>query len=239
MIDFYELLDEYVEGKLDPTVRRQFEIELNKSQDLQIALENYILAKEISQSMIELSVREQISNLKNKKNNLSIFARIAAGLLVLFSVGILYKLNQDFKSKKSEQIFVSLYSPPMKSASRSGLTSFATLDSAIYYFDRGEFQMSKDLFSVYLKQDPKSAIALKYMAHLGIQEGNYIAADKYFQELIESDDSSYHTEAYYHMMILAILKNDKDLARKIYKQHIKGQLPLEERKLLILEEWLK
>ncbi len=239
MIDYYELLDEYVEGKLDPTVRRQFEIELNKSQDLQIALENYILAKEISQSMIELSVREQISNLKNKKNNLLIFVRIAAGLLVLFSVGLLFKLYHDSINKKSEQIFASLYNPPVLSASRSGTIALTTLDSAIFLFDHRDYESSKKLFQEIIKIDKESAISIKYLAHIAINEKDYYTAEKYFTELSKSPDTKYHLEAQYNLMTLSIRKNDKASAKQFYQNHFKDKGIIGEKEAEILKDWLE
>ena len=48
MMDYYEYLDDYMDGTLDPNLHAQFEKELAVNSDLQQAVENYPLAKKIA-----------------------------------------------------------------------------------------------------------------------------------------------------------------------------------------------
>ena len=59
MIDFYELLEDYKEGKLSKEDTFKFEEELARNEKLQIDLNNYSLAKKLSSSLIELVTRDE------------------------------------------------------------------------------------------------------------------------------------------------------------------------------------
>ncbi len=239
MIDFFELLDDYVEGRLDLELKDQFDNELKKNLSLQKAVENYPLAKKISKSMIELETREQILELKSKKNYFFLYLKVAAFIVLLVCIGLLHKLNIDSERVESEQIFASLYSEPQSSSSRSGSYLASKLDSAILLFDKHEFGASKNLFSSIIKEDSSSALSLRYLAHIAIQEKNYTSADSIFNSLSKCADSNLQIEAQFNLMILAIRRNDKSAAKRIYQTFFKEKKWIENDQEILLNEWMK
>ncbi len=239
MIDYYELLDDYMEDKLSPELYQQFREELSINLSLQKAVDHYQLAKKISQSLIELETRKHIQQLKTHNITRTRFLRIAASIILLIGLGLIYKISIKNSSIDSEQIFASLYEKPISSTSRSGIRLMTSMDSAISLFDNRLYKSSKNLFAKILSEDSSSTISLRYLAHLAILEKEYTLAENYFKQITRNNDSNLQLEAQYNLMILVIRKDDRATAIKIYQTYFEGKDLIEKEKSKILSKWIE
>lgn len=69
MEDFYEHIDDYMNGLLSSEALAQFEVELGRNDSLRIAVDNYDAAKAISEGLLEVDVLSVISELDREHPN--------------------------------------------------------------------------------------------------------------------------------------------------------------------------
>ncbi|MBK9687552.1 MAG: hypothetical protein IPO65_07200 [Saprospiraceae bacterium] len=67
MISYFDWLDDYMEGKLSPQQRLDFEQATEQDEKLRHAVENYPLLKQLSASLIEDETRQMLKDLENKR----------------------------------------------------------------------------------------------------------------------------------------------------------------------------
>ena len=63
MEDFYEHIDDYMNGLLSSEALAQFKVELGRNESLRIAVENYDAAKAISEGLLEVDMMETLQGL--------------------------------------------------------------------------------------------------------------------------------------------------------------------------------
>jgi hypothetical protein len=120
MLDFFEHIDDYVQGKLNAKDKLTFENELKENELLKAAVENYDLAKEISLGFLEAYIRGVLSDTKpiakspKKPNYKWIWVVIAALLLTI--VGY-FVLDSNIKPQKIN--YADIYKAPTWPMDRS------------------------------------------------------------------------------------------------------------------------
>ena len=66
MIEYYEHIDDYIDGRLSSEARQAFEDAMKTDASLKLAVENYMDAAKLSEGLLEMDIMETINNFKNK-----------------------------------------------------------------------------------------------------------------------------------------------------------------------------
>ncbi|NOT37545.1 MAG: tetratricopeptide repeat protein [Saprospiraceae bacterium] len=222
MIDFYELIEDYIENKLTSGDKERFENELRSNPKLREAVENYPLAKKISASLIEFETRNQLKELQSKKSLGFRIMRIAAILIPIIVASYWIYLENKKQSYDSELIFADLYHKPIAVSSRSEEVSLSTLDTAILLFDNKKYNDAKIYFEKIDSSHEKFARALYYLAHIEIESKNFEKAKKIFLEISKNSNNELDKkEAIYNLMILSLKNSNINEARNYYNDNFK------------------
>lgn len=71
MEDFYEHIDDYINGLLSSEALALFEAELGQNESLRIAVDNYDAAKSISEGLLEVDMMKTLQGISNEESQIS------------------------------------------------------------------------------------------------------------------------------------------------------------------------
>lgn len=218
----FEWLDDYMEGKLSPQQRLDFEQALKGDEKLRHAVENYPLMKQLSASLIEDETRQMLKELENVKavpdNTRRLWWWLAAavfvGLMAYISKSVLF-------SSHDEQVLADLYQKPLPDAQRGGVIDTLTLTKAIDLFDRNHLAEALPFFQAPATNDSLQTLSNRYLAHIYLRTEKLTLADSLFRSL--ENASNYRNEALYNRMLIALLFHKKEEARRLFNLLDKSQ----------------
>lgn len=201
MKDFYEHIDDYIKGRLGELDRQAMEDAMEQDPDLKLAIENHDALEIILDANIEDTLRTQLEKAQKNLDDEKPVAKetghnginkwwIVIGILLMAS--IVYILFQQSKVNNSELKYAALYELyefPENRGTRSGELVSTKLDSAIYYFDLRNFELSEDLIDQVLNESPNNDDAVFYKAHLLFHSRDLDAAEEWTEKynLLETE----------------------------------------------------
>jgi len=166
MKDFYEHIDEYMEGSLSPIQVAEFEAEIKRDSSLELAVNNYHDAKKLSEGLLELDMMESLGKLeeedsvaREKISEDNSETKKSAGrkwFLLLGLVGILLLgalwLSKDGNSGLDKEMILASYERPVNAdATRSidtvGMNSF---EKGKFFFALNRFEDSEQWLKEYV-----------------------------------------------------------------------------------------
>lgn len=130
MTDFFEKIDDYIQGKLTDSEKQIFEAEMEKDPLLKYAVENHNLTKDVALGFLEAEVRnilEYTENKPAKRKSTSLWKWWwIAAVFVLGLIAVVFYLG---KAKKTTLQYADLYIEPAWPIQRS--ESSDTLSDAV------------------------------------------------------------------------------------------------------------
>jgi len=162
MEDYFEHIDDYMEGKLSSDQHALFKKEIVKNSSLKEAVSNYHDAKKLSEGFLEADIMETLSSIefqekepsaKTKTPSQFKWLKILGMLLVLFLIGL--KIGKNIKSKTNKEEILASYIKPIdmdatKSIDTVGMNSF---EKGKYFFALNKFQESEEWLTLYLSNE--------------------------------------------------------------------------------------
>ncbi|MBP9196076.1 MAG: hypothetical protein KBF35_00320 [Saprospiraceae bacterium] len=223
MNTYFDWLDDYMEGKLSPQQRLDFEQATEQDEKLRHAVENYPLLKQLSASLIEDETRQMLKDLENKKAVPNNTRRLSWWLAAAVFVGLLAYMGKSvlFTTPNNEKLRADLYIKPQAEATRGAISDTLTLTKAIDLFDRNHLTEALPFFQAPAFNDSLQTLSNRYLAHIYLRTEKLTLADSLFTSL--ENASNYHTEALYNRMLIALLLHKKEEARRIFKLLDKSQ----------------
>lgn len=223
MNTYFDWLDDYMEGKLTPQQRLDFEQALKDDEKLRHAVENYTLLKQLSGSLIEDETRQMLKDLENKKAVPNNTRRLWWWLAAAVFVGLVAYIGRSvlFTTPNNEQLRADLYIKPQAEATRGAISDTLNLTRAIDLFDRNHLTEALPLLQVPATNDSLQTLSNRYLAHIYLRTEKLALADSLFSTL--ENTPRYHTEALYNRMLIALLLYKKEEARRIFKLLDKSQ----------------
>ncbi len=186
MIDYYEHIESYLEGTLDPTLKAQMDIAISQNSELKQAVADYPIAKMITESLIENEVRSVLAqeNLKppvrrGKYGPWIITITLISALAVSY-----YQWNRHTRQTKLYATVMENYSPPINKGSRGDNSTGLKLDEAIKAFDIRDFQTSKELFK---SIKPKTDSIYWYLGHIALINGDIYEAKHHSKKISDAN----------------------------------------------------
>jgi len=224
MNSYFEWLDDYMEDKLSPQQQLDFEAAMERDEKLKHAVENYPLLKKLSASLIEDETRQMLKDLDNKQAMPDNSRRLWWWLAAAVFVGLMAYIGNILLSASpdNKQLFADLYLKPQPKAERGGVSDTLTLTRAIDLFDRNHLDEAKPIFQSLAATDSLQLMANYYLAHIELRTHKLLQADSLFTGL--QNDATYKNDALYHRMIIALLLDKKEEARRLFNLLDKSQL---------------
>jgi len=179
MKDFFEHIDDYMEGKLSSSDKIEFEKAIKQDSSLKAAVENYHDAKKISEGFLEADMLNTLTGLKkeiavdlasNKKTkpntNRRWFLILALiGSLILLGTWLYQKNNSD---SKKEQLLASYIKPVDASATRTiDTTGMNAFEKGKHYFALNKFSDSEKWLEEYVAKEESKALQSRAYFWLG------------------------------------------------------------------------
>lgn len=202
MIDFYEHIDDYVEGKLDQSTLDLMNHAIAKDHNLKEAITNYPTAKKISEALLEIDILEKIKSLEDTNLNetgtrsAQINYKKGIAFLIVFiailSLLLGYNYLSNQKTANQNELFASLYTPPIdrqavrsimiedKDAFSKGKHYFSLNDysKALVHFNEAEKELSNANTTV----DYTKSELFYWIGHVYINNKEWALAKKYFEK---------------------------------------------------------
>lgn len=237
MNSYFDWLDDYMEDRLSPQQRLDFEAAMQGDEKLKHAVENYPLLKKLSASLIEDETRQMLKDLDNKQVMPDNSRRLWWWLAAAVFVGLMAYIGKAVLSPSpdNKKLFADLYLKPQPKAERGGVSDTLTLTMAIDLFDRNHLDEAKPLFLSLTATDSLQLMASYYLAHIELRTQKLQLADSLFLGL--QNDATYKNDALYHRMFIALLLHKKEEARRLFMQLDKSQFS--ETQLKKVEEYLR
>lgn len=161
MEDYFDYIDDYMDGSLSSDNRIRFEKELEANPSLRLAINNYHDAKKLSEGLLELDMMGTLSRHKELSNQSSIQLghskkrRLLLGIILLISIGLAsWWFRKQTLEKNKKQILATYIRPIDNNATKSldtiGMDAFR---KGKYYFSLNRFEESEVWLLLYLSEE--------------------------------------------------------------------------------------
>jgi hypothetical protein len=145
-MDFFEHIDDYINGRLDAEQMEQFSQELRTNLDLAKAVENHDIVESTLDLLLEKDIRSQIDSLKSPQGNNHNTIRTIVILALISIVGLIYYLSSSDEEPLPEQLYAIYFKPYMSSGERGtseDINQLNNCDQAHYYMTKEDFDLAK------------------------------------------------------------------------------------------------
>ncbi len=214
MIDFYEHIGAYKNGKLEGDMLKLFETELSKNPELRAAVDNHDVVEELMDLMYEDELRsvlneeskdaiptQTIDATENvKKLPYLRWMTIAASLAAVIAIGFLFK--DQFSTPSNEDLFAKHMSAYMGNVVRGDALeddSISACDKGHYFLDKGNVEKAKELFIADLRNQPNECTDKTewYLCLIYLKTGDVIQRDDFLNSIISlgPTQSKYYNKA--------------------------------------------
>ncbi len=202
MNDYYDHIDDYINGSLTEAERTEFERALSTDPSLQAAVDNYDDATLLSEGLLELDVLETIGKLEGEGGHREGSAEVKQvqratktftlrrWLMVASMVGVVclsgwWIVNQNEQSRR-DKLWASYERPIDPDATKSIDTSrMDRFQLAKYYFALNEFEKSRNVLNTLLENtNNRDTIGQSHfwLAHVYINLGKWKKAKKKWEK---------------------------------------------------------
>lgn len=219
-MNFYEHIEEYLEGQLSGKALEAFESAIAEDEGLRHAVDNYPEAKSLAKGLLEIDVMESIKGLnidtgsstsEESKKDIG-WPMWVLGALVLIGLGMslwrFMKETPTIVETDTEILYAQLYEEPMWPIERSGNTSFESKGAEAYL--NGDIESAE----VYLIDSIENKELGKYwLVEMYLKEGQLEKASKALASIKGNSNISENRLVYLKIM-LELKKGDLEEARK-------------------------
>ena len=185
-MDFFDDIEDYKQGTLEPDKKLAFEKEMAANKSLRMAVENHDLAKEIASGFTEIEAAEIIEKLykerssKTKQLVMLRWASIAA--VVLLVISSIFVLDLFRSGVNYEQLAHEFFESPKYGSTRSGEPAADLISYGRTAFAKNDFAKSDSIFSLLLDGSDSNEAKL-YLAYSRFQNNDYTQAQDYLSQI--------------------------------------------------------
>ncbi len=211
-MDFYEYIDDFLNGALKGEELKLFQSEMDKDPALKKAVENHPIAKRIAGSFAEIEAEEILSQLSDSsgkeygRRKFLNWALIAAAVLLLICTPIVLNL---FNKGNNTNLALSYYNAPIVNSTRSVEQPTELLERGKYYFELRQFRRSDSIFTSLL-DGIQGDDAQYFLGHSAFMRENYDMAKKSWSSIKEAP---LLFDASYNLALIDIINKDFESAR--------------------------
>jgi hypothetical protein len=238
MTDYFDYIDDYMDNKLSPEDKSSFEAAMVVDKKLAHAVENYPLIKNLSASLIEDEVRQQIEKIEGSKRPekdirkiMPMWKYVSAAASIAVVVVATYFLNKEFGNISNQQIIENLYQKPTSQGTRGEEEDMNSIDRAIERFETNHFEEAKALLTPRPANDSLSKVADYYLANIAFKTGDYNTSKTLFASL--TSHQKYGQVAQVNLMSIYFITGQKDKGRATYQGLLKQGILSKSQKALI------
>jgi len=152
VIEYYEHIDDYIDGRLSSEARQAFEDAMKTDASLKLAVENYMDAAKLSEGLLEMDIMETINNFKNKSQEKIDYSTSKSKkwlwfvlLATVLALSIFWYINDKESTLHQNQILATYIRPNDDDATKSmdtiGMTTF---QKGKYFFQLNRFEESEE-----------------------------------------------------------------------------------------------
>jgi hypothetical protein len=208
MKNYFEDIDDYLGNQLSEIDKADFEKAMSQDEKLRHAVDNYPLLHQLSASLIEDEVREELKKLQLKK-----LSKETPKIKIF-----------DFKNLLGVAASLTFI---LVSTTRGEEDASSKLDSAIYLFELNRFDEALLLLEAIPTMDSLAKLNEFYKANVYLNLKKYKAAEPLFITLL--DHPQFGNQASYNLMICYIFTDQKNLAKPIFNRLLQEKLINEDR----------
>ncbi len=229
-MNYFELIDRYLDNSLSPSDKMAFEKELLTNEDLKTDL--HIQKKMRAYQQIESNVKNQVQQLKKPSKHIKYRWLWAAAASVLLLMGVF--ILQENNNQKNKQALASLTTPPRYSLDK-GKPSDNQMDESIsVLFNNRHFAAVIPILEQKVQNNSKDYQALLYLG-ISYCHNNQIDKGQTSFDRIINGDAINKDEAQYWKAICLLNHGNIPAAKQILsdlKQNAKGHISEMSKKLL-------
>ncbi len=217
MNNYFDLVNQYIDGTLSDSVKHKFEAEMETNESLQFAVQEHQLVSSMQEQLIEkdiqasidqvkeATVTTQTANVKDLPNpRSSIFSlrriAVAASAIGLIALAFLLTQQSDRTAMNKDALYAEVYRPSVSEVVRgeNEQQSTSNCDMAHIKMDKGQFVEAKNLYQKLLIN--KDAIDCDYKAswHLalvGLMLDDEQLMNQHLDKIIADAKHPYHQKA--------------------------------------------
>lgn len=243
MEDQYELFDQYIAGELDAQASRQFEQTLEQDEQLRKSFDTYRLG--VRYTLWQKSPNNQdnafLSQLNKLRQETPAFSpstgakktenqpskRLRLLLVVLAAlVGLLllvWVLRSVFQTKAAEEVILAEQYNPLPVPATLSPSTQDSMSAAFSAYRRKDFGKAIAIFTNFSKTDERFAEAQLFAAYAYFEQKNYAAALEAYEQVIQSQDPRYKSNAEWNQLLTALVLSSNDEKIEQYFQGILNQ----------------
>jgi tetratricopeptide (TPR) repeat protein len=220
-----ELIEHYLDGKLDSTSRISFEEQLKHDVKLRNLLQFEKDIRNIISDEDALNFRKKLNRIQEERKESTskqskvipfrkLIIRVAATLTILIGLSSVWYLI-DNANLSNNEAFNKYYSAHQSENFRSLESKKPMLASAMNLYQNGEYLSAIESFDYILEAEP-SNIAIQFYKGIALVEtGSIDNAISQFQSIIDASDNLYKEHAHWYLAMAYLKKDDTEAA--IYK----------------------
>ncbi len=211
-MDYFTLIQDYLEGRLSENIKKDFEDELKRNPELKKTVDIHkgtdvvydaLLEDNISAEIHKYNTTDQSNHLPAKHpvstNSHGIFKaiRVAAAVLVLAIASAGLYVSQIY----SDSAFMKRYTDlPNLSGNRSTQENGHWYDLARLQFEEGQFDQCIAILATVSSDDPDYSSSRFLLAYSLFSSGKYSEANKVFEEIIVPKQPGYQRAQFHGIL---------------------------------------
>ena len=220
-MDKFILIEKYFEGTLSESEQKEFDdlltndVEFKKEFDFQQNLQQAIVQESRDTLKRELQALEKNSFQENKVKRLFPFLKVAASVVLIFSIGAYLLLNSN---NSSEELFQEYYSPytnviqPIVRGEASENIEY----QAFLNYESEKYQEALTLFETAYSETKNNHLLL-YKANCLLSLNNPKKAILNLENYLKTS-SAFKDKAYWYLGLSHLKLNDKSAAKEHFKK---------------------
>lgn len=206
--DFFELLEDYLNGKLSKEEKKAFEKRLNADPNLKKELEKHKLLHEVIADFDTIDFRKKIQEIEkdvsfkqNKKRNKWLLP-IAASLVILIGIGMIWTIYEP----SEDNLFDEYYSPYPVEDIRRGSQGQIPHQVLNDYLSKKYDEIISD-FELLVRKYPKNDSIKMYLGTSYLEENRTQEALSVFKTI---DDNAYKEHALWYISLCYLNLEDRE-----------------------------
>lgn len=221
---YIELIENYVEGKMNSVERRDFEAKINKSAELKREVADFRMMRETITRQSRLELKEEFRLLDREQNgekkrpviSWRLFSSIAASLIILITAGSLFFYAQ----RPAEKIFDQFYAtyPNVVSSIQRGDGKSDLRSQAFALYEDKMYKQSLKKFQRLIDQGVQEPEVSLYFGLTLLELDHSKDALRNFDAVISDQPNKYEEQALWYAALASLKLNKIDQSKKYAKQ---------------------
>ncbi len=217
MKDYFNQIEDYLEGNLDKNDRTMFEQQLHINAQLAEAVEEHKIAYEAVDVLSQERLKTQLKNLQKERKQRSKFSikkyliPIAASLLLVSLLGLYLVMGNAYSDKGLAMSNFQTYD----ASGIRGTQENNAFSNGVKAYSTKDYTTALQEFTTLPATHPKITEASLLAGNAAFQLNNNKEAIDQFSKVIASDDARYKEAAQWYQGLSFLKNGQSDLAKKV------------------------